>query len=116
MTAASWPGKKTKRPMSRSLLTLKPAVPGYPPSAPILKARQTVTIAICWPDRRVDYATGVAIGLYNPDKSLIAMGDESLPFALSNDQTTLALHFYARYLAVTNAVTPGWLTLPPPLC
>uniref|UniRef100_UPI0028A134EE fimbrial protein n=1 Tax=Escherichia coli TaxID=562 RepID=UPI0028A134EE len=54
-----------------------------------------------------DYATGVAIGLYNPDKSLIAMGDESLPFALSNDQTTLALHFYARYLAVTNAVTPG---------
>ncbi len=42
-------GQKTKRPMSRSLLTLKPAAPGYPPSAPILKARRTVTIAICWP-------------------------------------------------------------------
>ncbi|HFK5702248.1 TPA: fimbrial protein [Enterobacter roggenkampii] len=53
------------------------------------------------------YASGVAIGIYNPDKTLIPLGDESQLFTLSNNQLTATLDFYARYLADGGAVSPG---------
>ena len=53
------------------------------------------------------YASGVAIGIYNPDKTLIPLGDESQLFTLSNIQLTATLDFYARYLADGGAVSPG---------
>lgn len=54
-----------------------------------------------------DSASGVAIGLFNTDKSPLPLSGESLPFVLTGNQTTAELVFFARYLAVTDTVTPG---------
>lgn len=53
------------------------------------------------------YATGMGIGIYNPDKSLIPMGKESEQTKLTPNQPSAKLSFYARYIADGAKVTTG---------
>ncbi|ADO46911.1 fimbrial protein [[Enterobacter] lignolyticus] len=53
------------------------------------------------------YAAGVGVGIYNPDKSLIPLGAESGNTPISPNQATVALHFYARYIADGDSVAAG---------
>ncbi|MDA3131349.1 fimbrial protein [Atlantibacter subterranea] len=52
-------------------------------------------------------AAGVGVGIYNQNKSLIPLGDESLAFPLTPNQATATLNFYARYVTNGAPVTPG---------
>lgn len=52
-------------------------------------------------------ATGVAIGIYDKDKTAIALGDESASLAISSGQSSVHLQFYARYIADGEAVVAG---------
>lgn len=53
------------------------------------------------------YATGMGIGIYNPDKSLIPMGKESELTKLTPNQAAVKLSFYARYIADGGKVITG---------
>lgn len=53
------------------------------------------------------YATGVGVGIYNQDKSLIPMGQESQKMPLTPNQATATLNFYARYIADGDRVAAG---------
>lgn len=53
------------------------------------------------------YATGMGIGIYNPDKSLIPMGKESEQTKLTPNQAAVKLSFYARYIADGAKVITG---------
>lgn len=53
------------------------------------------------------YASGVGVGIYNPDKTLIPLNNESQLFSLTNSQTTITLDLYARYLADGGTVSAG---------
>ena len=53
------------------------------------------------------YATGMGIGIYNADKSMIPLGKESEQTVLSPDQIAVKLNFYARYIADGAKVTTG---------
>lgn len=54
-----------------------------------------------------DDAAGVGIGIYDKDKNLIPLGQESEVMALSSGQASAHLQFYARYIADGSAVTAG---------
>ncbi|MBV8044837.1 fimbrial protein [Pluralibacter sp.] len=53
------------------------------------------------------YATGIGVGIYNQDKSLIPMGKESENTPLAPNQATATLNFYARYIADGDSVAAG---------
>lgn len=53
------------------------------------------------------YATGIGVAIYNPDKSLIPMGKESVQTPLTPDQEQATLNFYANYIADGGTVTSG---------
>lgn len=52
-------------------------------------------------------ASGIGIALYDQNKTLIPLGQESDVVTLSPGQASAHLQFYARYLADGGAVTPG---------
>ncbi len=52
-------------------------------------------------------ASGIGIGIYNQDMSLIPLGDESAKFKLTPNQASASLDFYARYIGNGNAIVPG---------
>ncbi|WP_049291877.1 fimbrial protein [Franconibacter helveticus] len=52
-------------------------------------------------------AAGVGIAIYNQDKSIIPLGDESVKFPLTPDQASATLNFYARYIANGDAIVAG---------
>lgn len=52
-------------------------------------------------------ATGVAIGLYDNNKTAIPLGDDSASQPLSSGQASVHLQFYARYIADGEAVAAG---------
>lgn len=53
------------------------------------------------------YASGMGVGIYNQDKTMIPMGSESEQTKLTPYQPTVALNFYARYIADGATVTVG---------
>ncbi|EPR9731789.1 fimbrial protein [Enterobacter bugandensis] len=53
------------------------------------------------------YATGIGVGIYNQDKSLISMGSKSQKTMIIPNQSDATLQFYARYVATANKVTTG---------
>jgi type 1 fimbria pilin len=55
----------------------------------------------------VGVATGVAIALYDSDKNLIPLGQSGGSTDLMPNQASVALQFYARYLANGDAVSSG---------
>lgn len=52
-------------------------------------------------------ATGVAVGLYDSDKDLIPLGQPGGGGQLTPNQASVAINFYARYLATGEAVSAG---------
>lgn len=52
-------------------------------------------------------ASGIGIALYDQNKTLIPLGQESDVVTLSPGQASAHLQFYARYLADGGTVTPG---------
>lgn len=55
----------------------------------------------------ISYASGMGVGIYNQDKSPIPMGKESAQTKLTPYQASVALGFYARYIADGSTVTAG---------
>ncbi|MGY5369351.1 fimbrial protein [Enterobacter oligotrophicus] len=53
------------------------------------------------------YATGIGVGIYNQDKTLIAIGSHSQETLIIPNQSDATLHFYARYVATASTVTTG---------
>lgn len=53
------------------------------------------------------YATGIGVGIYNQDKSLISIGNKSQDVLIIPHQSDAILHFYARYIATASTVTTG---------
>ena len=53
------------------------------------------------------YATGIGVGIYNQDKTMIPMGNKSQDTLIMPGQNEAALHFYARYIATGDTVTTG---------
>lgn len=54
-----------------------------------------------------DDASGIGIGLYDKDKNLIPLGQESEVMALTSGQASANLQFYARYIADGSKVVAG---------
>lgn len=52
-------------------------------------------------------ASGMGIGIYNQDKSLIPVGSDSVQTKLTPNQASVSIVFYARYIADGGAVTAG---------
>lgn len=52
-------------------------------------------------------ASGIGLGIYNQDKSLISIGKESEQTTLTPNEATVTLSFYARYVADGASVTAG---------
>ncbi len=52
-------------------------------------------------------ATGMGLGIYNPDKTLLSIGKESEQTTLTPDEASVTLSFYARYVADGASVTSG---------
>ncbi|MCP2006222.1 UNVERIFIED_ORG: type 1 fimbria pilin [Buttiauxella agrestis ATCC 33320] len=53
------------------------------------------------------YASGMGVGIYNQDKTLIPVGNESEQIRLTADQGAVKMNFYARYIADGAAVAAG---------
>lgn len=52
-------------------------------------------------------ASGMGIGIYNQDKSLIPIGSNSIQTKLTPNQPSVSISFYARYIADGGVVTTG---------
>lgn len=52
-------------------------------------------------------ASGMGIAIYNQDKSLIPLGKDSMQMALTPNQASVSIGFYARYIADGGEVTTG---------
>lgn len=52
-------------------------------------------------------ASGIGVGIYNQDKSLIPVGSNSIQTTLTPNQSSVSIYFYARYIADGGVVTPG---------
>lgn len=52
-------------------------------------------------------ASGMGIGIYNQDKSLIPVGSDSVPIALMPNQASVSIGFYARYISDGGDVNTG---------
>ncbi|MDY1038702.1 fimbrial protein [Lelliottia sp. CFBP8978] len=58
-------------------------------------------------DGGTGYAAGMGVGIYNADKSLIPLGEESGLAKLTPNQMAVKINFYARYIADGAKVSPG---------
>ncbi|RAU36575.1 fimbrial protein [Enterobacter sp. RIT418] len=52
-------------------------------------------------------ATGVAVGIFDINKTPIVLGDASASISLSGNDDTVTFHFFARYIATRSTVTTG---------
>jgi type 1 fimbria pilin len=53
------------------------------------------------------YASGMAVGIYDRDKKFIPLNSPGEETGLTENQPSVTLDFYARYVASGTSVTPG---------